>query len=80
MANEIKSMSRRSGGWLEDLERKLTQFAPGTRLYWDDLPRKWSWGSLERWPWSERNALFERVRAIAARHGVTIQRERTYKK
>ena len=58
---------------IEELERKLTQFAPGTRLYWED-PLGWPGaGSLERWTWSERNALFERVRASAARHGVTIQ-------
>ena len=66
---------------IEELERKLTQFAPGTRLYWDvPAPLSRSEDSLERWTWSERNALFERVRASAARHGVTIQRERTYKR
>ncbi len=65
---------------IEALERKLTQFAPGTRVFWGYRLR-WSFeDTLERWPWSERNALFERVRASAARHGVTIQRERTYKR
>ena len=62
------------------LERKLAQFAPGTRVFWGYRLRGSFEDSLERWTWPERNALFERVRASAARHGVTIQRERTYKR
>ncbi len=65
---------------IESLERKLTQFSAGTRVYWGD--RRYFVSpedSLERWAWSERDALFEQVRSIAARHGVTILRKRTYK-
>ena len=65
---------------IEALERKLTQFAPGTRVFWGYRLRWWIRRQLGRWTWAERNAVFERVRASAARHGVTIQRERTYKR
>ncbi len=63
---------------IEALERKLTQFASGTRVFWNDWPRRRSEDNLERWTWSERDALFEQVRSSAARHGVRIQRERTW--
>jgi hypothetical protein len=65
-----------SGRSLADLDRKLRQFPPGTRIYWDDHP--WDGrDSLDRWTWVDRDELFERVRRDAARHGVILQRERT---
>ncbi|HXQ76563.1 MAG TPA: hypothetical protein VN797_00060, partial [Gemmatimonadaceae bacterium] len=67
-----------SGRSLVDLDRKLRQFPPGTRIYWGDGPLPFDGrDSLDRWTWAERDALFERVRRDAARYGVILQRERT---
>lgn len=65
-----------SGRSLEDLDRKLWQFQPGTRIYWDDWPYDGR-DSLDRWTWAERDELFERLRRKAARYGVILLRDRT---
>ena len=54
------------GRSFEELEQKLRQYPTGTRIFWND------WGSdrqnsLERWTWSDRDRLFERVRRSARR-------------
>jgi hypothetical protein len=64
------------GHSLQDLHQKLRQFPPGTKVHWDDWP-KYAGDSLERWTWSERDALFERFRREAATYRVLLQRERT---
>ena len=63
-----------AGRSLVDLDRTLRQFPPGTRIYWADHPYDGR-DSLDRWTWAERDELFERVRADAARYGVIVQRE-----
>lgn len=55
------------------LERKLGQFASGTHPFWSELAANHS--GQERWTLSERQALFEQVRALASEHGVIVQRE-----
>jgi hypothetical protein len=64
------------GRSIEDVEQKLRQYPVGTKVYWDDRPGDMD-DSLERWTWSERDRLFERVRLNAGRYGVIVQRERT---
>jgi hypothetical protein len=66
------------GDSLRDLEQKLRQFPSGTRIWWNDWPDPGGFDSLERWTWSERDALFERFRRQAGTHGVILQRERKY--
>jgi hypothetical protein len=60
------------------LEQKLRQYPAGTKVHWDDKPGGDPHDSLERWTWSDRDRLFERVRRGARRHGVIVQRERTF--
>jgi hypothetical protein len=63
---------------LQDLREKLRQFPSGTRIHWSDWPNGLG-NTLDRWTWSERDALFEAFRRDAATHGVLLQRERTYR-
>ena len=65
------------GRSLKELEQKLRQLPTGTRVYWNDRGSDRP-DSLERWTWSDRDRLFERVRRSARRHGVIVQRERTF--
>jgi len=65
------------GRSLDDLDHKLRQFPSGTRIHWNDWPQD-GYDSLERWTWSERDALFERFRRQAAAYGIILQRERKY--